>query len=217
MSVLLDELLAGYVLPIAQMPLSHDTAAKAANPANPANSEAACGLAAGSAPCEGLRISANLDSTSQDSQTFAAVRKPQNGPQSQQACGFSQDSQGVGGTSTISATAGAWTDGDVGRFQDRRARLMRWGWSEQQAEALAERLVRRDHEQDDRRLCLECRHYLPGQCDNHQRAALSVADVGRDFATMMQRCGGFEPAPVGNVRGALERDATRVNSTSNTF
>ena len=37
----------------------------------------------------------------------------------------------------------AWTDADIARFLDRRARLMRWGWAEPEAEKLAERLVKR--------------------------------------------------------------------------
>ena len=36
----------------------------------------------------------------------------------------------------------AWTDSDIARFLDRRARLMRWGWAEPEAERLAERLVK---------------------------------------------------------------------------
>lgn len=36
----------------------------------------------------------------------------------------------------------ARTDTDMARFLDRRARLMRWGWAEPEAETLAERLVK---------------------------------------------------------------------------
>ena len=44
----------------------------------------------------------------------------------------------VGGTDT---SAGAWNDADISAFLDRRARLLRWGWAEPEAEKLAERLV----------------------------------------------------------------------------
>ena len=88
----------------------------------------------------------------------------------------------------------AWTDTDVSRFLDRRARLMRWGWGEADAERLADRLALRDREADERVNCTDCRHYRPGRCGNHRRAGLNVPDVGRDLAGMLQRCGGFHPA-----------------------
>lgn len=85
----------------------------------------------------------------------------------------------------------ARTDGEASRFLDRRARLLRWGWAADDAEKLAERLTRRDREADARASCTECRHYRPGKCGNHRRAELHGADVGRDLAVMLQRCGGF--------------------------
>ena len=134
-----------------------------------------------------------------DSQDFASVRRPHNGPQSEQTCGSSQVSQNSQAYQTTCAAAGvddlaavAWTDADIARFEDRRARLMRWGWSEAEAEKLAERLVRRDREGDDRVSCIDCRHYRAGRCGNHERAGLRAPDVGRDLAAMLQRCEGFE-------------------------
>ena len=92
-------------------------------------------------------------------------------------------------------SAVAWTDGDIARFLDRRARLLRWGWPEGEAEALAERLVRRDRERtDDRVSCADCGHYRLGRCGNHRRAGLGLPDVGRDLATLLQRCPGFQPS-----------------------
>ena len=87
----------------------------------------------------------------------------------------------------------AWTDGDIAAFLDRRARLMRWRWSEADAEKLAERLVIRDREQDDRVSCTDCRYYRPGFCANHQGAGLRERNVGRDLAALLQRCPGFCP------------------------
>ena len=92
----------------------------------------------------------------------------------------------------LDLAAVAWTDSDVARFLDRRARLLRWGWPEHEAEALADRLVRRDREADSRVSCTDCRHYLPGRCGNHRRAGLHTPEVGRDLAALLQRCGGFE-------------------------
>lgn len=86
---------------------------------------------------------------------------------------------------------GAWTDADIARFLDRRARLMRWGWPEADAEKLADRLVQRNREHDERVSCTDCQHYRPGRCGNHRRAGLHGAEVGRDLAEMLQRCPGF--------------------------
>ena len=87
----------------------------------------------------------------------------------------------------------AWTDADIVHFLDRRARLLRWGWLEPEAEKLAERLVIRDRERDARVSCTDCRHYRPGRCGNHRRAGLRAPDVGRDLAATLQRCPGFDP------------------------
>lgn len=87
----------------------------------------------------------------------------------------------------------AWTDGDIAAFLARRARLMRWGWPEAEAERLAERLVIRDREADARVSCADCRHYRPGRCANHAGAGLSAPEVGRELAALLQRCPGFKP------------------------
>ena len=99
----------------------------------------------------------------------------------------------------LDLAAAAWTDGDIARFLNRRARLLRWGWAEPEAEALAARLVRRDREQDERVSCADCGHYRPGHCGNHRAAGLHGADVGRDLATTLQRCQGFEPVTCSSV------------------
>lgn len=85
----------------------------------------------------------------------------------------------------------AWTDGDIDRFMARRARLLRWGWAADDAEKLADRLVRRDREADSRVSCTDCRHYRPGTCGNHRRAGLHSRELGRDLAALLQRCPGF--------------------------
>lgn len=90
------------------------------------------------------------------------------------------------------AHAKAWDDAAVSRFTRRTARLQRQGFSELDAEDLAERLHLRDVQGDDRAPCLECRH-LDGttatgwHCGNHR-----LADVPRnlpgDLVTLLQRC-----------------------------
>lgn len=94
----------------------------------------------------------------------------------------------------VDASAVTWTDGDIAHFTARRTRLMRWGWPEADAERLAERLVMRDRSKDERVSCSECRHYRPGRCGNHRRAGLWAPDVGRDLASLLQRCHGFDAA-----------------------
>lgn len=94
----------------------------------------------------------------------------------------------------------AWTDEDIARFAEREARLLRWGWPAAEAEAMAERLVQRDRQRDDRVSCTECTHYRPGRCGNHRAADLHAPLVARDMAALLQRCGGFEPLHGGVVR-----------------
>ena len=93
----------------------------------------------------------------------------------------------------LDLAAVAWTDGDIARFLDRRARLICWGWLEPEAERLADRLARRDREHDERVSCADCGNYRPGRCGNPKASGLGSADVGRDLAAMLQRCAGFSP------------------------
>lgn len=89
----------------------------------------------------------------------------------------------------------AWSDADIALFNDRRARLIRWGWPEAEADDLAERLTLRDREGDDRVSCADCRHYRRGRCGNHAQAGIGRPEVGRELAGMLQRCRGFDAAP----------------------
>ncbi len=83
------------------------------------------------------------------------------------------------------------TDADIAAFLKRRARLLRWGWTEADAERLAERLVQRDRDIDDRVSCADCRHYSGRTCANHRAAGVGDRNVGRSFAEVLQRCPGF--------------------------
>ena len=95
----------------------------------------------------------------------------------------------------LDLSAVAWTDGNIAGFIARRARRVRWGWPESDAEALAERLTLRDRSADDERVnCTDCRHYRPGRCSNHRAARLHSPEVGRDLAALLQRCPGFQTA-----------------------
>lgn len=70
------------------------------------------------------------------------------------------------------------------------------GASAQDAERMADRLVNRDRDDDDRLLCLECRHLRgedPYRCGNAQAAGVH-ADLSRDLVLTLQRCHGYEDA-----------------------
>lgn len=92
------------------------------------------------------------------------------------------------------AHASEWQYADIARFQARVIRLARFGFNADDSEDLAELLHLRDVQQDHRVLCLECQHYRRGRCGNHRSAGFNIPDIGRDWATNMQRCGGFKPA-----------------------
>jgi hypothetical protein len=87
--------------------------------------------------------------------------------------------------------AGGWTDAEIQTFTGRVLLLVRRGVSTTVADDLAERLTLRDRDGDDRRLCLECRHFRPGRCGNHRAAGLHSSELGRDVAAMLQRCQGY--------------------------
>lgn len=80
-----------------------DPGPSAAKPAKPANRKDSCGPLADRGACEALRISANRApepaAESEDSQTFAALRRGHDPAQSEQWRGFSQDSQPSQGSS----------------------------------------------------------------------------------------------------------------------
>ena len=91
------------------------------------------------------------------------------------------------------------TGREIDTFTGRLQHFTRRGLLALDAERLADKLVMRDREADDRRLCLECVH-LAGRadvwgCRNWQRAG--IASMGRDaqlsaaLVNQPQRCDGF--------------------------
>ena len=92
----------------------------------------------------------------------------------------------------------AWNTVEVDCFHGRMAAFTGQGVDLAQSEALAQKLVYRDREGDDRRLCLECAHLHRlngGHCANGQRAGVSIrasdAHLGCEFVMRLQRCDGF--------------------------
>ena len=73
--------------------------------------------------------------------------------------------------------------------------FIRRGQSQELAEQRAEKLLVRDRERDDRRLCLECVNYSQGLCRAAIRAGLGTGTVSVDVRAIhakLQRCEGFE-------------------------
>lgn len=74
-----------------------------------------------------------------------------------------------------------WTDAEIVTFEKRVARSTWLGYPD--AEGRAERLLRRDRDHDDRRLCIECLHAAPGwRCAKRDAFMLD----------QLQRCQNFE-------------------------
>ena len=97
----------------------------------------------------------------------------------------------------------AMTGAEIGAFMTRLERFTDKGLILDDGEALADRLVIRDRDTDDRHLCLECRH-LTGQaagtwrCGNWQRSGISIqskdAQLPGELVRRLQRCEGFRGA-----------------------
>lgn len=79
----------------------------------------------------------------------------------------------------------------------RLAKFTDKGLSLDEAERLADKLVIRDRELDDRRLCLECVH-LQGhgrwRCGNWLAAGVPQNGMAPDLVARLQRCSGYPPA-----------------------
>ena len=91
----------------------------------------------------------------------------------------------------------AMNTGEIDTFTVQRDNFTRRGLLESESEKLADKLVSRDRESDDRRLCLECAH-LAGRtggamrCAQWQRAGLGAAGVPAGLHLVLQRCDGFK-------------------------
>ncbi len=69
------------------------------------------------------------------------------------------------------------------------------GLNTDDADDLAQRLMRRDLEQDDRRVCLECRHMSGDverrRCSQWRKLWIGDASMPADLVATLQRCAGF--------------------------
>jgi hypothetical protein len=96
----------------------------------------------------------------------------------------------------------AMTGREIDTFTARLHRFNDKGLTRTDGEALADKLVRRDREQDDRRVCLECQHFAghgaeSWRCGNWQAAGIALrprdAQLPADLVAQLQRCDGFAP------------------------
>lgn len=94
----------------------------------------------------------------------------------------------------------AMTGREIDTFTARLSRFTDKGLNLNDGETLADKLVTRDRESDDRRLCLECLH-LAGHagtwgCRAWQRAGVAIkardAGIPGDLVRTLQRCDGFK-------------------------
>jgi hypothetical protein len=94
----------------------------------------------------------------------------------------------------------AMNTAEIETFMARLSRFTTKGMTIYEGEALADKLVIRDREQDDRGFCLECR-YLAGhgpgswRCSNWQAAGIAIrsrdTQLPADLVEQLQRCDGF--------------------------
>lgn len=90
---------------------------------------------------------------------------------------------------------------EIETFMARLSRFTDKGMSFASAEILADKLVARDREQDDRHSCFECSQLAGAgswRCSNWQRAGLATcarnAQISTDWMKHLQRCEGFNHA-----------------------
>lgn len=100
----------------------------------------------------------------------------------------------------------AMNTGEIDLFLKRQVWFTDRGVNLDDAERLADALVIRDRDSDDRRLCLECA-YLQGwghwRCGNWQTANVAGNGLSRDLVFVLQRCGGFKAARIAGTNFQL--------------
>lgn len=97
----------------------------------------------------------------------------------------------------------AMNGNEIDLFTARLHRFTDKGLTRTDGEALADTLVNRDREADDRRSCLECRHlsgfgHTSWRCGNWQAAGVAIrprdTQLPADLVLQLQRCDGFATA-----------------------
>ena len=95
----------------------------------------------------------------------------------------------------------AMTGREIDTFTARLSRFTDKGLILDDGEVLADKLVIRDRESDDRHVCLECLHlagYGSWRCSNWQRSGIAIqawdAQLPGQLVRNLQRCDGFKGA-----------------------
>lgn len=95
----------------------------------------------------------------------------------------------------------AMNTAEIDSFMARLARFTDRGLPAADGEGLADKLVIRDRQQDDRHSCFECTHLAGAggwRCGNWQRAGVAIrardAQLPTDFVSLLQRCDGYQDA-----------------------
>lgn len=103
----------------------------------------------------------------------------------------------------------AMTGAEIDTFTTRLTRFTDKGLDPDAGERLADELVIRDREGDDRRICLECTHLHRAngwRCGNWRAAGVACrsrdAQLPADLTTQLQRCAGFSACPTSMPIGA---------------
>ena len=92
----------------------------------------------------------------------------------------------------------AMNTAEIDTFTQRVHHFTGRGVAELDAETLADKLVTRDRDSDDQRLCLECRHLQSSGdrwcCNEWKQSGLGVAGLSGALARQLQRCDSFKEA-----------------------
>ncbi len=91
----------------------------------------------------------------------------------------------------------AMNTGEIDLFLKRQERFTGLGLAPVRAEQLADRLVQRDREGDDRRVCFECAHlngWRRWSCGNWRAAGVARDGLAFALVATPQRCPGFAGA-----------------------
>jgi hypothetical protein len=101
-------------------------------------------------------------------------------------------------------------------IQTLEARLHKFigkGLARNDSVALADKLVHRDRDQDDRRVCLECKHFVghgagSWRCGSWQAAGIAIrscdAQLPAVLVVLLQRCDGFTAPPIFTQHGTKD-------------
>lgn len=112
----------------------------------------------------------------------------------------------------------AMNTAEINTFTARLSRFTDKGLTIADGEVLADKLVIRDREQDDRHSCFECTHLAGAggwRCGNWQRAGVAIrardAQLPIDLVNLLQRCDGFAqaihfPKQTGGRHGQTQAD-----------